>query len=325
MALDNINNRADQGGFTEVSVDSNDHWEYDWGTNSLGGRLDAGTYTVWAVDSPSDRSHLDDAEYSTISVSLGNPSISVVTPVIPGSFDLRSIPDNVSVVINGDYKGSTPLTVSGLDPGTYNITFSRFNYEKFSTPAAIESGSITEVTATLQPKTGTLVINTSPVGAQVVLDGNNLGTAPVTSTNLAAGNHTINATLDGYIPVEIQVQVIADQSVTSMIELKKPATVIPGISCTLTDPGDYRCLHLCDPDFCVLPPAYGPVKTAEVASPGKYRDISCFIGYVEYHVPGVLIDKNTGADTVIHYLAFIKQNGNAIVYKIVCPTIRYGR
>jgi hypothetical protein len=230
VALDNINSRADQGGFTEVSVDSNNHWEYDWGTNSLGGSLDAGTYTVWVVDSQSDRSHLGQAEYSTISVSLGNPSISVVTPVVPGSFDLRSIPANVSVVINGDYKGSTPLTVSGLDPGTYNITFSRFNYEKFSTPATIESGSITEVTATLQPKTGTLVINTTPAGAQIVLDGTDVGTAPVTRTNLAAGNHTINATLEGYHPVEVQVQVIADQSVTSTIELKKPATVIPGIS-----------------------------------------------------------------------------------------------
>jgi hypothetical protein len=230
VALDNINNRADQGGFTEVSVDSNNHWEYDWGTNSLGGRLDSGTYTVWVVDSPSDLSHLDNAEYSTISVSLGNPSISIVTPVIPGSFDLRSIPDNASVVINGDYKGSTPLTLYGLDPGTYNITFSRFNYEKFSTRAAIEPGSITEVTATLQPKTGTLVINTTPVGAQIVLDGISVGTAPVTSTNLAAGNHTINATLEGYIPVEEQVHVIADQSVTSTIELKKPSTVIPGIS-----------------------------------------------------------------------------------------------
>jgi hypothetical protein len=230
VALDNINNRADQGGFTEVSVDSNNHWEYDWGTNSLGGRLDSGTYTVWVVDSPSDLSQLDNAEYSTISVSLGNPSISVVTPVIPGSFDLHSVPDNVSVVINGDYKGSTPLTVSGLDPGTYNVTFSRFNYEKFSTQAAIESGSITEVTATLQPKTGTLVINTTPVGAQIALDGTVVGTAPVTRTNLAAGNHTINATLEGYIPVEEQVHVIADQSVTSTINLTKPATIIPGIS-----------------------------------------------------------------------------------------------
>ncbi len=36
VALDNINNRADQGGFTQVSVDSNNHWEYNWYTGSLG-------------------------------------------------------------------------------------------------------------------------------------------------------------------------------------------------------------------------------------------------------------------------------------------------
>jgi len=228
VALDNINRRADQGGFTEVDVDDHDHWEYDWGTSSLGGGLDAGTYTVWVVNSPNDRSHLGTAEYSTISITLGKPGISVVTPSIPGSLDLRSVPDNVSVTVNGEYKGRTPLTVSALDPGAYTITFSRFDYEKFSTPATVESGAITEVTATLQPKTGTLIINTSPMGAQILLDGNTVGVSPVTRTNLVAGNHTINATLDGYIPVEVQARVIADQSVTSMIELEKPSA-IPGM------------------------------------------------------------------------------------------------
>ena len=63
VALDNIYSRADQGGFTEVSVDSNDHWKYDWDTGSLGGRLDAGTYTVWAVDGPNDLSNLNQAQY----------------------------------------------------------------------------------------------------------------------------------------------------------------------------------------------------------------------------------------------------------------------
>ena len=62
VALDNINSRADQGGFTEVSVDSNDQWVYNWNTGSLGGNLDAGTYTVWAVDGPNDLSGLSNAE-----------------------------------------------------------------------------------------------------------------------------------------------------------------------------------------------------------------------------------------------------------------------
>jgi hypothetical protein len=240
VALDNINSRADQGGFTQVSVDGNDHWEYDWNTGSLGGRLDAGTYTVWVVDGPNDRSQLSEADYSTISVTLGIPGVggvsasaspgSTVTPVVvPGTLNVSSVPDNVSVVINGNYQGRSPLSIPGLAPGTYLVNFSRFNYEPLSTPATVEAGATTEVTVTLRPKTGTLVINSSPAGAQIVLDGNTVGTAPVTQTGIFAGTHTINATLAGYVPIEVQADVIADQSVTTTIGLNKTPTVIPGI------------------------------------------------------------------------------------------------
>ena len=240
VALDNINSRADQGGFTQVSVDSNNHWEYDWDTGSLGGRLDAGTYTVWAVDGPNDLSNLNEAEYSTISVSLNTPGFgsagvstspgSIVTPVVvlPGILNISSVPENVSVVINGSYQGRAPLSVPGLAPGTYLVNFSRFNYEPLSTTATVEAGATTEVTATLRPKTGTLIINTTPVGAQIALDGTYIGLSPVTQSGISAGNHTVNATLEGYVPVETEVTVIADQSVTSTIALAKPVSLIPG-------------------------------------------------------------------------------------------------
>lgn len=237
VALDNIYRLADQGGFTEVDVDSNNHWEYDWYTGGL--PLDAGGYTVWAVNGPHDRSDLGSSEYSTISVNLANPSISIVTPVVslvPGSIDLKSVPSNASVVINGSYAGSTPLTVSGLDPGNYTLTLSKFDYEKLTVPAKVESGAITEVSATLQPKTGTLIINTSPAGAQILVDGENVGVAPLTRESLSAGNHTINATLEEYLPAEEEVRVIANQTVTSTIELKKPVPLVPGLTVPLPLP-----------------------------------------------------------------------------------------
>ncbi|MDD1701910.1 MAG: PEGA domain-containing protein [Methanoregula sp.] len=237
VALDNVYRQADQGGFTEVDVVDN-RWEYDWYTGSSMGKLDAGTYTIWAVNGPNDRSNLAEAEYSTMSVTLGVPSVSIVTPAtlsVPGSLDLSSVPDNASVTLNGNYKGSTPLTLSNLDPGTYQVNFSRFDYEKLTTTATVKSGAVTEVKATLVPKTGTLVINTSPMGAQILLDGTSVGVSPLTQTGLAAGNHTINATLDGYEPAEWQVKVIADQSVTSETELEKPG-VIPGIPAPVPAP-----------------------------------------------------------------------------------------
>jgi hypothetical protein len=226
VALDNINHPADQGGFTEVSVDSNDHWEYNWYTGAVGGKLDAGTYTIWAVDGPNDLSQLSQADYHTISVTLATPGITVETPVIPGTMVLRSNPDNASVVINGNYRGKTPLTQDGLDPGVYNVTFSRFGYGKFFIPVKVEQGATSEVTATLAPLMGTLVINTSPAGAMLAVDGVNVGHSPANLQTLTMGAHIINATKEGYMPAEQQVSVIVNQTVAADI-LLQPAPLIP--------------------------------------------------------------------------------------------------
>ncbi|MGB7992769.1 PEGA domain-containing protein [Methanoregula sp.] len=249
VALDNINNRADQGGFTEVSVDGNNHWTYNWYTGSIGGRLDAGTYTIWVVDGPNDLSNLNQADYSTISVSLNTPGLgsaiastspgstgitaevsgSTTTPIeVPGSLEINAIPDNTSVTVNGIYRGHTPLTIDGLSPGTYLVNFSRFNYYTLATKAPVEPGITTQVNGTLKLMTGTLVITTNPEGAQIVLDGVNVSMSPVTRTGLSVGSHIINATLAGYIPAEVQVSVIPDQSVNSTIQLNKTASLIPG-------------------------------------------------------------------------------------------------
>ncbi|MCX6684906.1 MAG: PEGA domain-containing protein, partial [Methanoregula sp.] len=133
VALDNINRLADQGGATRVDVDADGHWTYDWNTGAAGGRLDAGSYTVWVADGPADHSHLSTVDYHTISVGLSAPSLTEGTsggsgqisePPQAGSMVFNVIPDGTSVVVNNVYKGMTPLTVSNLSPGTYNVTLS---------------------------------------------------------------------------------------------------------------------------------------------------------------------------------------------------------
>ncbi|MFA4824684.1 MAG: PEGA domain-containing protein [Methanoregula sp.] len=211
VALNDISKRADQGGFTVVQVDGNDHWSYKWGTANIGGRLDEGTYTIWVVNGPNDRSHLSQADYSTIAVTLGKPSISIDTPRQSGSMDLRSVPDGASVMMGEKYQGKTPLTISDLAPGTYDVVFSQFGYQKFSTRVPVEAGRITEVTATLVPDTGAIAITSVPVGATVLVDGKNTGVAPVTAGNLTLGNHTVAVSLDGYTSVQQTVEVIPGQ------------------------------------------------------------------------------------------------------------------
>jgi hypothetical protein len=222
VALDNINARADEGHFTEVDVDSNDQWIYHWATNSVGGRLDAGAYTIWVVDSPTDRSHLDGASYRTISVGLDTPGITIAPqpiPLAPGIMVLSSSPNETSVVVNNAYKGKTPLTLGGLTPGIYNVTFSRFGYYPFSTPVKVEPGSVSDVVASLEQQTGGLAINTSPAGARVMIDGVNAGITPFIITSLTAGNHTLNVSAAGCTSQELPVHVSVNQTLTINLEL----------------------------------------------------------------------------------------------------------
>jgi hypothetical protein len=219
VALNDITKRADQGGFTRVQVDGDDHWSYKWGTANIGGRLDDGTYTIWVVNGPNDRSKLSQADYSTISVTLGKPSISIDTPVRPGAMDLRSVPDGASVVMDDQYKGKTPLTISDLSPGTYDVIFSQFGYQKFSTRVPVEAGRISEVTATLFPDNGAFAITSVPAGATILVDGNNYGISPVIVGNLTQGNHTIAVSLEGYTSLPLTLVVIPGQTIPVTIGL----------------------------------------------------------------------------------------------------------
>ena len=228
VALQDITARADEGHFTQVSVDSNDHWTYQWGTNAMGGRLDAGAYTIWVSNSPADRSHLNSGDYSTISVSLGAPSISVGTVSNPGTIVINSTPVDSSVVINEVYRGKTPLTLEGMEPGSYTVNISRFGYTKYSAPVNVASGKIAEVIATLVPETGSLAVNTTPPGAQVILDGVTMGLSPVSLTGISTGTHTLGIDKGGYVPVNQSIRINLDQQTGTDIVLV-PQTQAPTI------------------------------------------------------------------------------------------------
>jgi hypothetical protein len=241
VALNDITKRADQGGFTIVQVQGDDRWTYNWHTSSINGRLDDGTYTVWAVNGPNDRSNLQNAEYGTISVTLGRPTLSagMSTGVSAGttsgtatqscSLVVTSDPADSSVVVNGEYKGKTPLTVDKLYPGTYAVNVTKFGYKPYSTTLKLNEWEQGKIEATLPADRGSLAVNTTPPGAQVSVDGTVAGITPVTMTGVLPGNHTLTVTKEGYIPAELQVVVAAGatQPVTIVLSPVSPIPTFP--------------------------------------------------------------------------------------------------
>ena len=87
------------------------------------------------------------------------------------------------------------------------------------------------------PSSGTVVVNTEPAGAAVVIDGQARGTTPATA-KLAVGAHTIELSKDG-VRRTMTVNVTANTQISQFVEMPK-AAVATGDLQVRTDPSGAR-------------------------------------------------------------------------------------
>jgi hypothetical protein len=74
VTLTDVNQRADQGDFTLVELDSSQQWAMKWDTSRIWNEIDPGTYLVYVTTEPVDYSHLGGSDsYKTLSVYLKDP------------------------------------------------------------------------------------------------------------------------------------------------------------------------------------------------------------------------------------------------------------
>lgn len=221
VALDNVNRPTDQGGFTVVDVNPDGSWSYRWYTGGINGKLDAGAYTVWVTDRPAGLSNLGNAGYSTRSIMLQQPGISVETTPQRGALSVNSTPSGASLNLNGKYQGSTPITIPDLPPDLYGISLSDPGFINLSRRVEVLSGTVTEVSVNLSSVNGTLWVTSVPVGADITIDGADAGKTPVLLANLTPGNHTITASGPGFSPVQETVRVVSGITIPVSVPLSK--------------------------------------------------------------------------------------------------------
>lgn len=134
--------------FVVVPVSSGT-WEYAWDTSTAGGILDAGTYEIYAVTSPTGRKDLSSSDsYAIIAVSLTRPTITATT----GSLSIQSQPPGASVLFDGTPAGTTPLDLVNLTPGNHTVNVSKAGFKPVSGNAGVVSGKDTNLSWTLEPE-----------------------------------------------------------------------------------------------------------------------------------------------------------------------------
>jgi hypothetical protein len=135
--------------FVRVPVFGDDSWEYSWNTRTAGGVLDAGTYTVYVVTTPTGRQDLTGRDsYGVISVTLTRP---ILTILPSGGLTITSDPAGAGVLVDGEMKGTTPLELTNMSPGNHTLGIVRDGYLPVSEGIAIKGNETITMGRTLEP------------------------------------------------------------------------------------------------------------------------------------------------------------------------------
>ena len=140
-----------------------------------------------------------------------NPIPTPVPPVNYGSIYVESSPSGASIYFNGDYRGTSPLTINEVWPGSYSIQAELNGYQTYTTTTSVSSGTRSNVYCSLSPMAtyGSLYILSDPTNSKVVLDGVYRGTTPLTLNNLASTTHIVELDHAGYYDWKSTVEVPA--------------------------------------------------------------------------------------------------------------------
>lgn len=224
-------------------------------------------------------------------------------PIIPtvGSIQFVSSPFGASIFIDskavmvGGTIAITPITLTDIKAGDHTFVLKLSGYEDLTGTMTVLSGSTIQIYRTLTqitPGTGSLNITSTPMGAEVWVDGKDttLTTSGATVIDsIPPGTHSLTLTMDGFQDKTVTFIITAGQT-TSLNEALVPLTNI-GILDIDSEPSGAR-IYVNDKDTQYTTPA-----TITNLSAGDYTYKVILSGYSD--VAGKFTIK-AGESTKVH-------------------------
>ncbi|HUU03641.1 MAG TPA: PEGA domain-containing protein [Myxococcota bacterium] len=135
--------------------------------------------------------------------------------------DIISLPPGAAVSLDGKALGESPLKIARLEAGMHEIRASFPDYKDAVKKFKLKPGKNVTVKLELKPTFGGLVITSSPEdAANVFLDGDELGTTPLTLKRVVLGNHNIRVVKELYEPFKTSIQVRTGKLIRVTAKLK---------------------------------------------------------------------------------------------------------
>ena len=182
------------------------------GKGKWSGRLSDGAHIFEA------RKENHKTSVKAVNLVLGkNESIVLDAPMpINGDIDINSTPMGATIYIDGKNYGETPNYISDILIGKHELKLTKQGCAELKKTIVVEEGESLMINETLQAGKE-ITITTDQSGDKIYVDGNYIGTSPITS-NLSYGSHEIKAERNGKT-VSKNVNVV--QGGTSNVELFK--------------------------------------------------------------------------------------------------------
>jgi len=136
-----------------------------------------------------------------------------------GYLKIDSDPSGALLQIDGVERGSTPFTQQRVDAGTYLVRLSRPYFNSFDTTLEVSAGDSLLLNLKLTPRFGSLVVNSTPPGAMVRLDGRDVGTTPLEYDTLVSGYHMVTLSSKLYLEKDDNFAISDGEAVTKQYDL----------------------------------------------------------------------------------------------------------
>jgi serine/threonine protein kinase len=139
----------------------------------------------------------------------------VASPVvIPGQLAIDSTPQGAQVQVDGRGEPNwvTPFALTNLQPGQHSITVSKAGYGTDSRSVAITSGNRTTTVVHLSQLMATLIVKSDPAGANIYVDGRDVGAKTPAQVSVDKGQHVVLVRMSGYIDETMNAQFVLGQT-----------------------------------------------------------------------------------------------------------------
>jgi serine/threonine protein kinase len=142
--------------------------------------------------------------------------------VVPGQMAIDSTPQGAQVQVDGrgDPSYVTPFALTNLEPGAHSVTVSKPGFNSDTRSVMVASGTRANVIIHLNQLMATLVVSSTPAGANVYIDGRDTGTKTPAQVSVDKGQHVVLVRKMGYIDETQAIQFALGQTFNFAPELR---------------------------------------------------------------------------------------------------------